>query len=140
MDQVIKGLLASFGMAVKAGPLLIVGFLLVGQATAWIPKSIVEQYMGKQSGLTGVGIGWLLGMAVPLVTSTLFPLIAGFIAMEVSTAALITFLTAWGLVQIQRLITYEIPFLGLELALTRFAICFFIPPIVGWLCGKVGGL
>ena len=134
MDQIADGLHASWKMAWGAMPMLLLGFVLAGQASVWIPKGIVETYMGKSSGFSGVLIGWGLGMAVPLVTSTLFPVIALMLAMQVSTAALVTFLTAWGLIQIQRLVVWEISFLGWELALIRFAVCFFIPPLAGWLC------
>ena len=38
-----------------------------------------------------------------------------------------------GIIRIQGLITWQIPFLGVKLALTRYIACFFIPPIAGFL-------
>src|SRR5437667_7428737 len=47
---------------------------------------------------------------------------------------LVSYLTAWSLFGLQRIIMWEIPFLGIKVVAARFAASFFFPPLAGWLC------
>lgn len=138
MEIVIAGLRAAYKMASGALPMLLLGFLIAGFASVLVPKSLVQDWMGSAAGVRGVLTGTALGILMPgLVTSTLFPFVAFLITMEVGVAPLIAFISAWGLNHLQRLIVWEIPFLGLELALTRFILTIAISPLIALACGAV---
>jgi uncharacterized membrane protein YraQ (UPF0718 family) len=134
MDTLLAGLKNSYAMAASALPGLLLGFILAGLASVLIPKSFVVDHMGAQSGVSGLAIGTLMGIGIPGVTSTIFPIVALMIQMGVGVGPLVAYLSAWGLVQAQRLIVWEIPFLGMKLALTRFVLCLALPPVIGALC------
>ncbi len=137
MDTLLSGLKHSYAMASSAMPGLLLGFVLAGLASVLIPKSFVLDHMGAQSGASGLMVGTALGIFIPGVTSTIFPVIALMVQMGVGVGPLVAYLSAWGLVQAQRLIVWEIPFLGLRLALTRFFLCLALPPIIGALCALI---
>src|SRR5437762_13313808 len=62
------------------------------------------------------------------------PIVASFFKLGVGVGPLVSYLTAWSLFGLQRIIMWEIPFLGIKVVATRFAASFFFPPLAGWLC------
>lgn len=47
---------------------------------------------------------------------------------------MVAYLTAWSLFGLQRVIMWEIPFLGPKVVAIRFAVSCFFPFLAGWLC------
>ena len=45
--------------------------------------------------------------------------------------------TAWSLFGLQRVIMWEIPFLGAKVVAVRVAVSFFFPLLAGWLCENI---
>jgi len=87
--------------------------------------------LGSASGLKGILIGsyiLILGAGPPYV---ILPIIASIRNAGAGVGPVIALMTG-GLLGIQPLITYGIPFLGAKLALTQYVVCFFIPPLVGF--------
>ena len=66
-----------------------------------------------------------------------FSVIATFYKMGVGIGPLVAYLTAWSLFGLQRIIMWEIPFLGPKVVAIRFAVSFFFPLFAGWLCEQV---
>ena len=50
---------------------------------------------------------------------------------------IIAYLTAWSLLGLHRLIIWEIPILGLEISVVRFAASLVLPPLVGFVGGYI---
>ena len=67
---------------------------------------------------------------------THFPVIATFYKMGVGIGPLVAYLTAWSLFGLQRIIMWEIPFLGAKVVAVRFAVSFLFPLFaVGFVSG-----
>ena len=64
-------------------------------------------------------------------------LAAGMLRAGAGAAAVITFLSAWSLLAVHRLIAWEIPILGAGFALSRWTLCLVLPPLVGLLARAV---
>jgi hypothetical protein len=58
---------------------------------------------------------------------------------KVGVGPLVTYLTAWSLFGLQRIIMWEIPFLGPKVVALRVAVIFFFPFLAGWLCETLWG-
>ena len=65
---------------------------------------------------------------------THFPIIGRSIKWESASDRWSPYLTAWSLFGLQRIIMWEIPFLGPKVVAVRFAVSFFFPFLAGWLC------
>ena len=50
----------------------------------------------------------------------------------ISIGPLVSYLTAWSLLGLQRIIMWEIPFLGMKVVLVRIAASFLFPLFAGW--------
>jgi uncharacterized membrane protein YraQ (UPF0718 family) len=99
--------------------------------------------MGHGSGFKGLLIGMSLGGVTPGGPMTHFPVIASLFKMGVGVGPLVAYLTAWSLFGLQRVVMWEIPFLGPKVVILRIAVSFLFPLAAGWLChwlwDKVGG-
>jgi hypothetical protein len=54
--------------------------------------------------------------------------------MGVGVGPLVAYLTAWSLFGLQRIIMWEIPFLGVQVVAIRVAVSLVFPFVAGWLC------
>lgn len=109
---------------------VLLGMMLGGLIQVLIPSALIAEWLGPTSGLKGILIGSYVGVVMsggPFVT---LPIIASIYTAGAGVGPVIALLTG-GMLRVQNLITYSIPFLGVRLALTRYAVCFFVPPLVG---------
>jgi uncharacterized membrane protein YraQ (UPF0718 family) len=121
------GLSATGSLILEITPRLIAAFLLAGMFQAIIPQEVIVRWMGHGSGFRGILVGMTLGGVTPGGPMTHFPIIASFYKMGVGVGPLVAYLTAWSLFGLQRIIMWEIPFLGPKIVAVRFAVSFFFP-------------
>jgi uncharacterized protein len=82
-------------------------------------------------------IGIPLGGISPGGPMTHFPVIASLFKMGVGIGPLVVYLSAWSLFGLQRVIMWEIPFLGAKVVAIRIAVSLLFPLVAGWLCELV---
>lgn len=129
-----KGLNATGALILEITPRMIAAFILAGLFQAIVPEDVIVRWMGHGSGTRGLLIGMSLGSVTPGGPMTHFPVIASLFKMGVGVGPLVAYLTAWSLFGLQRLIMWEIPFLGPKVVAIRVAVSFAFPFVAGWLC------
>ena len=129
-----KGLGATAALILEITPRMLAAFTLAGLFQAIVPEDVIVRWMGHGSGVRGLLIGMTLGSVTPGGPMTHFPVIASLFKMGVGIGPLVAYLTAWSLFGLQRIIMWEIPFLGLRVVAIRVAVSLFFPFISGWLC------
>ena len=128
------GLSATVSLIIEIIPRMIAAFTLAGLIQAVVPQELIVRWMGHESGTKGIMIGMVLGSVTPGGPMTHFPVIASLYKVGIGVGPLIAYLTAWSLFGLQRVIMWEIPFLGSKIVAIRFAVSFFFPVLAGWLC------
>jgi uncharacterized membrane protein YraQ (UPF0718 family) len=129
-----KGLSATGALILEITPRMIAAFTLAGLFQAIVPEDVIVRWMGHGSGVRGLLIGMTLGSVTPGGPMTHFPVIASLFKMGVGIGPLVAYLTAWSLFGLQRIIMWEIPFLGPRVVALRVSVSFFFPFLAGWLC------
>lgn len=129
-----KGLGAAGSLMLEITPRMIAAFILAGLFQAIVPQEVIVRWMGHGSGSKGILIGMTLGGLTPGGPMTHFPVIASLFKMGVGIGPLVAYLTAWSLFGMQRVIMWEIPFLGPKVVAIRIAVSILFPLICGWLC------
>ena len=129
-----KGLNATGSLILEITPRMIAAFLLAGLFQAVVPQELIVRWMGHGAGFKGLLVGMTLGGITPGGPMTHFPVIASFYKMGVGVGPLVAYLTAWSLFGMQRIIMWEIPFLGPKVVAIRVAVSFLFPLVAGWLC------
>ena len=132
-----KGLNATGSLLLEITPRMIAAFTLAGMFQAIVPQELIVRWMGNGSGMKGIVIGMLLGGVTPGGPMTHFPVIASLYKMGVGVGPMVAYLSAWSLFGLQRIIMWEIPFLGAQIVAIRVAVSFFFPLLAGWLCEMI---
>ena len=136
-DRAQQGLNATGSLLLEITPRMIAAFTLAGLFQAVVPQELIVGWMGHGSGWKGLLIGMSLGGVTPGGPMTHFPVIASLFKMGVGIGPLVAYLTAWSLFGLQRVIMWEIPFLGPKVVAIRVAVSFFFPLVAGWLCEMI---
>jgi len=132
-----EGLRSSFSLLLEVFPRLIPAFLLAGLVEVLSPKRIITKWIGKDSGMRGIVVATLGGMFTPGGPMVSFPLIAALAGLGADAGPLIAYLTSWAILGVQRIVVWEVPFLGLRFALLRFSISLVLPFIAGVTAGRL---
>ncbi len=128
-----KGLKATVALILEITPRMIAAFTIAGLIQVIVPQDVIVRWMGQGSGMKGILIGMAFGSVTPGGPMTHFPVIASLYKVGVGIGPLVAYLTAWSLMGLQRLIMWELPFLGPQVVLIRVAVSFFFPFVAGWL-------
>ena len=107
-------------------------FIIIGLANVLIPRDLIANWLGPNSGLKGILIGTFIGAIIPPSVFAVFPMAAAFYKAGAGTGSTVAFITSWSLLSVFR-IPLEIGIVGLRPTLIRLAITFLIPPLVGLL-------
>jgi len=129
-----RGITATGVLILEIIPRMVAAFTLAGLIQAVVPQDVIVGWMGHGSGLKGILIGMSLGTVTPGGPMTHFPIVASLFKVGVGVGPLVSYLTAWSLFGLQRVIMWEIPFLGAKVVAVRVAVSFFFPLLAGWLC------
>ena len=102
-----------------------------GFVATLLPERLVGEFLGGESGWTGVLLASLIGGLVPSGPMISFPLTLALAKMGVGVPQLVAFLTAWSVLSVHRLVTWELPLLDLRFNVIRYAASLVLPPLSG---------
>jgi uncharacterized membrane protein YraQ (UPF0718 family) len=127
----MKGVDASVSMTLEVLPRLMAAFLLAGFVEVLMPRDLIRKWIGDKSGLKGVLIASLAGALTPGGPIASFPLIAALYKLGADFGPLVAYLTAWELIAVQRIVIWEIPFMGTRFVLFRVMVSLVLPVLAG---------
>lgn len=127
----LQGLYASGRLFGSVWIELLLGFLIAGLLDVLIPPDEITAWLGTESSIRGILVGWMAGLVIPGGPYLLFPIAANLWKTGAAPGALIALITAKTLVSPIRTLTYEAPLLGWPLTLARCLPALFVPPLMG---------
>jgi len=92
--------------------------ILLGLLDAWVPKKIVERMLGKDSGVSGIGVAVLAGTAAAGPLYIAFPVAASLLKKGARISNVAIFLCSWAAIKIPMLM-FETKFLGFRFSMLR---------------------
>ena len=128
-DVFFEGVNSSLSLFLDITPRLSAAFLMAGFVEVLVPKDLITKWIGEKSGIKGILIATAAGVATPGGPMISFPLIAALYKLGADFGPLVGYLTSWELMGIQRIIVWEIPFMGIRFAALRFAVSLLLPII-----------
>jgi uncharacterized membrane protein YraQ (UPF0718 family) len=119
-----------------------VPFALLGAGfvATLLPEKLVAQWLGGESGFTGILIASVVGAFVPSGPIISFPLTLALAKAGVGVPQLVAFLAAWSVLSVHRLVTWELPLLDARFNLVRYTVSLALPPLSGVLAALLVGL
>ncbi len=130
-DLPLRGVQAGLGLLQEVWLPLLLGFMLAGLFEVLVSRELLVTWMGKESGVQGILLGWLVGLLMPGGPYVVFPLAASLLKEGIGVGPLLTFITAKSLLSPIRMFTWEVPFLGWAFVTARTVPSLLLPPIVG---------
>lgn len=106
--------------------------ILMGLADVWVPKSLINKYLGKNSGLKGMLLSIFLGTLPTGPLYIAFPIAAELLRKKARISNVMIFLGVWASLKIPQ-ISVEIKFLGVKFASIRFIFTLISIIIIGYL-------
>lgn len=95
--------------------------ILLGLFNEWVPDEVIVQYLGEESGLSGLGIALILGSIPTGPLYVALPIAADLIDKNVRIANIVVFLTAWACLKLPQEIL-ELQFLGWRFMILRLVL------------------
>lgn len=128
---VIAGLAEAVGLLLMVMPQLVAGLLMGGLIARLVSRDKVASLLGRQSGIRGLLLASAAGAVTPGGPFTSFPIVHALWVAGADAGALIAYLTAWALIGLNRLIVWELPFMGVEFTLVRVLVSLPLPILAG---------
>jgi uncharacterized membrane protein YraQ (UPF0718 family) len=114
-------------------PKVIAGTLIGEFIRRLVPREVIVRWLGEGSGLKGLSIAAFVGFLFPAGPFTVFPLAAALLIAGADRGAAVAFITGWLLIGLNRMLIWELPFMGGDLVALRVALCWWMPLAAGML-------
>jgi hypothetical protein len=100
-------------------PRIMAAVALAGLVQVLVPRAAVARALGEESGAKGIALAAGAGALTPGGPMTSFPLVNALHAAGSGRPALISYLTSWSVLGLQRMLSWEIPLLGADFTIIR---------------------
>jgi len=134
---VVDSALGSGGLLLEVAPLIAGALLVSAYMQLLVSRERIARLLGDQSGLRGLLIACIAGALTPGGPFAAFPLVVGFYRAGVSLPLLVTYITAWSLLGLQRALVWELPILGHNLMVIRYLVALPLPLIAGLIARRL---
>jgi uncharacterized membrane protein YraQ (UPF0718 family) len=110
--------------------------IIMGIFSVFISDETVVKYLGKASGIKGIGISFFLGALPTGPLYVAFPMAATLIKKGARISNIIVFLSAWACIKLPQELV-ELQFLGLNFMITRLVLTIIFVTIMGFIIEKI---
>jgi len=111
-------------------------FVLIGLLDVWVKKETMVKYMGKDSGIVGVLLGFFLGAAAAGPLYGAFPVAGVFLRKGSRLANVFIIVGAWASMKIP-LLLFEVASMGMKFTLIRLVMDVFGVLIIAYAMEKI---
>ncbi|MEQ9642456.1 MAG: permease [Alphaproteobacteria bacterium] len=130
-DVFLDTLLGSGELLVMIIPIVVAAMLIGGYAQSLVPQDRVARWLGAKSGIRGILLAAGAGAITPGGPFASFALVVALARSGADIGACVTYLTAWSVLGLHRLVQWELPLLGPDLAILRLVVSIPLPIIAG---------
>lgn len=116
-------------------PIVIMAVIMGAYVQKLVTPSLARRWVGTESGIRGLLLATVAGALTPGGPFAAFPLVVGLYHAGASLTVCVTYVTAWGVLGVQRVLVWEIAFFGIDFVLLRFLVSLPLPFLAGLLTG-----
>lgn len=114
-------------------PRIFAGLIGAGFMAALLPVDQIERLFGDNSGALGVALASVAGILTPGGPFVAFAIGASALKAGATLPPMMAYITAWSVLNVNRTLTYEIPFMGRRLTWIRLLASIPAPLLIGGL-------
>ena len=112
-------------------PRIVAALGVAGLVWVMLPRDRLIRLIGSGSGLRGLAIASAAGIVTPGGPSSAFALLAVIGSAGADRGVLVAYITSWSMLGLQRILVWDVPFMGAEFSLTRFLVSLPLPIAAG---------
>lgn len=127
------GLRSGLNLLWEILPRLLAALVLTGMMQVLVSPAFIERWLGHGAGHRGIFIAFVAGILTPGGPMVSFPMVAVFYQSGAPLSALVTYVTSWSLFGFQRVIAWELPFMGSRFVVARVLPTLVLPIVAGYL-------
>ena len=136
-DSVNAALSHDLGMLGDLLPRVTVAVSIAAVIWFLLPRDRISSLVGTESGLRGLLIASVAGTITPGGPSSAYALLAVLGGSGADRGAMVTYITAWATLGVQRVLVWDVPFMGTEFAILRLTICLPLCILAGLLARRL---
>jgi len=125
-----RGLVQGWQTLKRTWLLLLVAFLIVGYVNVLSPQDLIQQWLGPESGWSGLLLAEFIGLLLPGGPYVVFPLIAVLYGAGAGLGPAVTLITSWAMLALIS-VTFELPFMGWRFTAVRWGLGLIFPILAG---------
>ena len=118
-------------------PRVVAALTLAGFIWILMPRDKFSKLVGRYSGLTGLVLAEIAGIITPGGPSSAFPFLAIIARAGADKGIMISYISSWALLGIQRIVVWDLPFMGADITMTRFLVSLPLPIIAGLIAQRI---
>lgn len=118
-------------------PRVLAAQVAAGFIWALVSREKMAALVQRASGRHGLVLATIVGIITPGGPASAFPLLAIFAAAGADRGLLVAYITSWALLGVQRLLVWDIPFMGMEFSMLRFLISLPLPIVAGLIARRL---
>lgn len=134
---VAAGARFAFGTLKGVLPLLVLALPMAGFLTVLVPDRFAALLFGPETGLAGHLLATLIGALIPGGPFVSFPIVLALWSSGAGPAQMVTLISAWSVLAINRVIVWEAPLMGWRFVALRLATGFWLPLASGLLAEAI---
>lgn len=118
-------------------PRMLAAVAVAGFVGVLLPRERIAALLGGNSGLRGLVIAALAGMVTPGGPMAAFSFVVVLRGAGSDKGALVAYLTGWSVLGMQRILVWDVPFMGADFSVLRFLVSFPLPILAGWIARQI---
>lgn len=118
-------------------PRLVAAQIVAGMIWVLLPREALSRLLGAPGSQRGLVIATIAGIITPGGPASAFPLLAIAAASGADVGILVTYITSWAMLGVQRILVWDVPFMGAEFSTLRFVVCLPLPLLAGILARRL---
>lgn len=136
-DAFVEALVGDLTMILNILPRVMVALSVAALIWVMLPRNRVSALVGKDSGIGGLLVATVAGAVTPGGPSSAYALLAMLGASGAERGVLVAYITSWAMLGLQRVLLWDVPFMGTEFAIFRVAVCLPLPLVAGLIARKL---
>ncbi len=112
-------------------PRVLAAQVLAGFVWVLLPRERMSAFLQRNQGKRGLFIAAFAGAITPGGPASAFPFLAILAGTGADRGILVSYITSWALIGMQRIIVWDIPFMGIEFSALRFLVGLPLPILAG---------
>ena len=118
-------------------PRILAAISVAGIIWVILPRDKLTKYIGRDQGIMSLVVTMFASILTPGGPSAAFSLLAILGSAGADRGVLVTYITGWSMLGIQRILIWDMPFMGADFSIIRFLVSLPLPIIAGMIARKI---